>query len=763
VPAELAGSFQVERPLGVGGSGKLFMAVHRESGERGLLKLLRSRLFRGNPDKQRIKRELSRQETLEHPHLLTPDRSGEVDNTLWCFREYVAGQTLRERLDSSGPIPGPEAMALCAQMATALHALHEAGLVHRDMKPEHVVLHDDGSGIPSGVLIDSGIAAPIAFDSVFDVNGTPAYVSPEQVQGRLISFRSDLYALGCVLYEMVTGRPMFEHDAVDALMLAHVQTEPPNVSELLPEGAAQLLRELVSKRPRERPASALEVFRRLSPLLTDAGRASVLSDPEGRPTRQRPSRPPPPPPPTAETLHLDDLAEGLGMPPAPTFGDATDYPTIQPGDVDVELNTEPPRGVEPAEAVPDNPDEAEGDPLEGEVETPQSIEPGPTTAEEAMHLDFDQLAESISGEVASDDFTAPAAPSENPPEPTPASSPQGSNDAGNEGADADNTPAENAPAADAPVENAPPVQAEGEEAQESAQATDDAAAADGKTEPVTGGTDRRLTIVLSAVIGAALLALWTIMTVELSGGNEEEMDSSPDAAVVYLYPEGGWYWQPDAAPEIDASLFADEPLDLLSPVMTLDIDAGLAPDAEPVVVPLPTGDASADASDAEAAADATADAEAGVDAASDSGSSDASLVPDASIPDASVPDAEMPSWDVRRQRARDLYVIRDYERALELYLSLVRERRDHAGSWAGLAACYTAQGDWPQSVSAMQQAISLNPQKSGYFASLGRSFLEINDPARARQAFEQSLSLNPRNVVAIRALRYLGVVIDPVQ
>ena len=253
------------------------------------------------------------------------------------------------------------------------------------------------------------------------------------------------------------------------------------------------------------------------------------------------------------------------------------------------------------------------------------------------------------------------------------------------------------------------------------------------------------------------------MTVELSGGNEEEMDSSPDAAVVYLYPEGGWYWQPDAAPEIDASLFADEPLDLLSPVMTLDIDAGLAPDAEPVVVPLPTGDASADASDAEAAADATADAEAGVDAASDSGSSDASLVPDASIPDASVPDAEMPSWDVRRQRARDLYVIRDYERALELYLSLVRERRDHAGSWAGLAACYTAQGDWPQSVSAMQQAISLNPQKSGYFASLGRSFLEINDPARARQAFEQSLSLNPRNVVAIRALRYLGVVIDPVQ
>lgn len=805
IPNELAQRFRVERPLTRGGSGNLFLAVEENTGIRGVLKLLRSRLFRGTPDKQRFRREIARQATIDHPHLVSPSVSGEIENSVWLFRDYAEGITVRERLEQSGTIPLPETLAIIAQVASALHELHDAGLVHRDLKPEHIILQDDGSGIPRAVVIDASVAAPIEFESVFDVSGTPSYVSPEQVQGRLISFRSDLYALGCVFYEMLTGYKAFGAATIDETMTAHVQQPPPSAPEGMPEAAAVLLRQLFDKKPRQRPESALAVFRALVPLLSDAGRASVLTDPALRSPSKRPSKPPPPPPSgefeamsdlaTASTLVTNPPAAGEVPPDAAVVSEtAPDTPEETVTEETVTEETPPPEAEAPIDEAFDEPPapEAEEEPtpepepeLDVESERPANIEsndPGPTTAAEAMNLDFDQLAQSIgesglhdkghdgeellvlapkggggaaapgSGRSLSEpvsDFPPPISgeqAADMPIESSPAPAPEPSDGAG---------PVPSASSAGTDYTGPPP--ADEEPGSSPAEATEN---------PEEGnvglGSPNRTTWVLLVAVVLAFMVLWTLLSVEFFGESGEEIsDASPDAVIVYLFPEGGWYWRPDAALEYDGSVFAEGEIDILNQLYPLDIDAGLAAEPPDADVGEPRRDASADGGDAGDAGDRAA--ERAMDGAMEGGLDGGPDAADTSPPDAGPPDAEPPpppTWDELREQARDLFTRGDYEGARDTYLQLVRQRRDHAGSWAGLGASYARLEEWERTVSAYQQAIIVNPRKSGFYASLGNAFRELRDLARARQAYERALELNPRNVVAMRALRELGVVFD---
>ncbi|NOY93456.1 MAG: serine/threonine protein kinase, partial [Deltaproteobacteria bacterium] len=335
IPAEIEERFKVLQPLASSPTGALFRVEDMRGGRQGVLKLISSSTSSSTSEKQRIKRELVKQATLDDPHLALPIVTGEADGGLWLFREWVEGQTLRARL-ADGELSASEALTVTSQVARALDELHRAGLLHRDLKPEHIVLGSSEGGVESVTLLDAGLAAKIDTDSVFDVLGTPAYVSPEQAKGKLVSFRSDLYALGCVLFEMLTGAPPFEGDTPAELLAAHAETPAPEAPASLPEGARDLLNSLLAKDPRERPFSAQQVRRALDPFVPEPLRSGLSSAPArnatllGMPavTGSKPPEPPsgehpvmgsaskPPPPPSMAPPKPPSMAPPVEAAPA---------------------------------------------------------------------------------------------------------------------------------------------------------------------------------------------------------------------------------------------------------------------------------------------------------------------------------------------------------------------------------------------------------------------------------------------------------------
>ena len=224
LPSDLQERFDVDGDPREGASGHIWKATEKNSGRGGWLKVLSQSVAGSSSERQRLKRELTKQATLVHENLALPIATGETGNTLWLFREEIDGESLRDRLER-GALPSSEAIAIAAQLSAGLDELHRAGLLFRDLKPEHVVPQKGGRV----VAFDAGIAAPFEHDEVFDLFGTPAYLSPEQAKGKLVSFRSDLYALGCILFEAAAGKPPFEGDTgtvLDAHMVeigrAHV-------------------------------------------------------------------------------------------------------------------------------------------------------------------------------------------------------------------------------------------------------------------------------------------------------------------------------------------------------------------------------------------------------------------------------------------------------------------------------------------------------------------------------------------------------------
>jgi serine/threonine protein kinase len=272
-PPELAARFPGATVFARGDTGTLYAATDATTGRSGLLKVLHPVGSMHTAERQRVKRELVKQATLANPHLVLPLASGEAGDATWLFRPRVEGESLRVRLARDGALPASEALAIAAQLATALDELHRAGLLQRDLKPGHVILEPQPGGPPRAVLLDAGIAAHVRSKQVFDVLGTAAYVSPEQATGKLVSFRSDLYALGCVIFEMVSGRPLHEGDDADVLE-AHATRPLPALPAQLPAGAQALLQTLLAREPRERPFSAQQVRRSLDPLLADASGAA---------------------------------------------------------------------------------------------------------------------------------------------------------------------------------------------------------------------------------------------------------------------------------------------------------------------------------------------------------------------------------------------------------------------------------------------------------------------------------------------------------
>jgi len=225
--AALANRYRIERELGSGGMATVYLANDLKHDRKVAIKVLRPELA-ASLGVERFVREIEIAANLTHPHILPLFDSGEADGFLYYVMPFIEGESLKDRLDRQQKLSLKEAIRLTDQVASALSHAHERGLVHRDIKPENILLAGD-----QAIVADFGIARAVAVAGGERLTGTgiavgtPAYMSPEQAFGETdIDGRSDVYALGCVVYEMLSGRVPFEAATPQALLAKHAADKP---------------------------------------------------------------------------------------------------------------------------------------------------------------------------------------------------------------------------------------------------------------------------------------------------------------------------------------------------------------------------------------------------------------------------------------------------------------------------------------------------------------------------------------------------------
>ena len=259
----LGDRYTVEREIGRGGAARVFLAQDREGGKVAL-KILHPELAL-SVTAQRFLREIGMLSKLQHPHIAQMVDYGELDFLVYYAMRYIEGPSLRVHLDRARRLSVVDAVRLARDLLDALATAHREGIVHRDVKPENVVLAREGA-----VLLDFGIARAIVASgterltrSGFTV-GTSAYMSPEQVNGsQEIDHRSDLYSLGCVLFECLAGSPPFLDPLEEAVLKMHTARPAPDVRrarEDTPRPLADAIGRALEKEPRDRWQSAGEML-----------------------------------------------------------------------------------------------------------------------------------------------------------------------------------------------------------------------------------------------------------------------------------------------------------------------------------------------------------------------------------------------------------------------------------------------------------------------------------------------------------------------
>ena len=253
----LAGRYVLQGLLGQGGMADVELAYDQLLDRQVAVKILHQRYMHDDQFVARFRREAQAAASLNHPNVVAVYDTGEHEGRPYIVMEYVAGQSLKEVLAAGGVLP-QRAAEMAGDAALALHYAHERNLVHRDVKPGNIMVSTEGVV----KVTDFGIARAVGAESVTQtaaVFGTAAYVSPEQAQGEEVDRRTDVYALGCVLYEMLTGRQPFAADSAVALAYKHVSEDPVPPTRLNPDIGATLeavTMKAMAKDPRERYQTA---------------------------------------------------------------------------------------------------------------------------------------------------------------------------------------------------------------------------------------------------------------------------------------------------------------------------------------------------------------------------------------------------------------------------------------------------------------------------------------------------------------------------
>lgn len=238
--------------------GLVFRATRESDGEVVALKVLKRALTEDDIFKQRFNQEARATAEIRNPHLVPIVEAGEADGRQYLAVGYVTGGTLEERLKEGGPLALDEAVRVAECLATGLDALHAAGVIHRDIKSSNVMFNGEGTAM----LTDFGLAKGRAYTVLTkpgQVVGTLDYLAPELIKGQPATPFTDIYALGCTIFESVTGRTPFGDKRLFQIGLAHLEEPPPNPSAARPEVPQSLARAILSaleKDPERRPPSA---------------------------------------------------------------------------------------------------------------------------------------------------------------------------------------------------------------------------------------------------------------------------------------------------------------------------------------------------------------------------------------------------------------------------------------------------------------------------------------------------------------------------
>jgi len=259
--AALADRYAIERELGRGGMATVYLASDLKHRRTVAIKVLRPEIASLlGPD--RFVREVEIAARLNHPHILALHDSGDADGFLFYVMPYVAGESLRHRLDREKQLSLDEALAITRQVASALAHAHSHNVIHRDVKPENILLHEGEAMVTDfGIALAVSAAADDRLTQTGIAVGTPAYMSPEQAASeRALDARSDVYSLGCVLYEMLAGEPPYTGSTAQVLIAKRLVDPVPAVRRLraaVPVGVEQALTKALAKVPADRWASAL--------------------------------------------------------------------------------------------------------------------------------------------------------------------------------------------------------------------------------------------------------------------------------------------------------------------------------------------------------------------------------------------------------------------------------------------------------------------------------------------------------------------------
>src|SRR5216110_2159121 len=245
------GHYKISKRIGTGGMGDVYLAIDVTAGRKAALKLLPMRFTADAERLKRFQQEAHAVVGLNHPNILTIYEIGEDHSTHYIASELIEGETLRQRL-KRGPMQLSEAVDIAVQVASALAAAHHAGIVHRDIKPENIMLRPDGyvkvldfgiaklaeEEVPTTMPRDEALL--LVETNLGSVLGTVRYMSPEQAFGAQVDKRTDVWSLGVVLYEMVTGHAPFTGDTPGEVMSSILEKEPPPLTRYIARAPAEL-------------------------------------------------------------------------------------------------------------------------------------------------------------------------------------------------------------------------------------------------------------------------------------------------------------------------------------------------------------------------------------------------------------------------------------------------------------------------------------------------------------------------------------------
>jgi serine/threonine-protein kinase len=306
IASSLSGAYTIERELGGGGMSRVFLAADERLGRRIVVKVVAPDVLEG-ASLDRFAQEIRLAARLQHPNVVPVLAAGDADGVPYYTMPFVAGQSLRARLDAGPPIALAEAARLLGDVLRALAYAHAEGVVHRDVKPDNVLLSGGAA-----VVADFGIAKALhtalggapgpgaagapgtALTRVGTALGTPAYMAPEQAVGEAVDGRADLYAWGVVAYEVLAGaHPFAGRAGTQQLLVAHLTERPAPLAERaphLPPALAALVEQCLEKAPDARPATAADALERLDVVAFSGERPAAQRPAGGHPGRARPGR-----------------------------------------------------------------------------------------------------------------------------------------------------------------------------------------------------------------------------------------------------------------------------------------------------------------------------------------------------------------------------------------------------------------------------------------------------------------------------------------